>query len=168
MRTVIALLSLAGSILILGFQSATPTRPTALPRAPHPLVIRTNFESRSKWVKVRKIIESPVGVANVELRAQVDFIDEVRFRDLSVGDLLALVRSSYPHSILMVVDGDSLRHPELAVLVVDLKEQRGRTFRALPGQIQTVENNLSIANVDFEHFVRSADADGVYRGFQQR
>ena len=168
MRTVIALLSLAGSILILGFQRATPERPTALPRTPHPLVIRTNFESRSKWEKVRKIIESPVGGGNVELRAQVDFIDEVRFRDLSVEDLLALVRRSYPHSILMVVDGDSLRDPELAVLVVDVKEQRGRTFRALPGQIQTVENNLSIANVDFEHFVRSADADGVYRGFQQR
>ena len=131
-------------------------------------MIRTSFESRSQWEKVRKIIESPVRAENLELRAQVVFVNDLRFRDLSLQDLLALARRTYPHSILMVVDGDSLGNPELPVLVVDLKEKRGRTFRALPGQIQTVENNLSIANVDFDHFVRSADADGVYRGFQPR
>jgi uncharacterized protein DUF6924 len=28
-----------------------------------------------------------------------------------------------------------------------------------------VENNLSLANMDFEEFADSVDADGVFRGF---
>jgi hypothetical protein len=35
----------------------------------------------------------------------------------------------------------------------------------LPSQIQAIENNLSIANMDFEDFADSVDADGVFRGF---
>jgi len=29
-----------------------------------------------------------------------------------------------------------------------------------------VENNLSLANMDFEEFADSVDADGVFRGFE--
>jgi len=34
----------------------------------------------------------------------------------------------------------------------------------VPTGIQSVENNLSIANLDFADFVGAADPDGVYRG----
>jgi hypothetical protein len=56
---------------------------------------------------------------------------------------------------------------EQPVLVVDLCEQPGRTFRVIPREMWGVENNLSIANMDYDDFANSADADGVFRGFPQ-
>jgi hypothetical protein len=50
-------------------------------------------------------------------------------------------------------------------LVVDLFEEPGRTFRAVPSAIQSIENNLSIANMDFWEFADNVDAAGVFRGF---
>ncbi|HLF89873.1 MAG TPA: hypothetical protein VI451_13065 [Anaerolineales bacterium] len=46
-------------------------------------------------------------------------------------------------------------------------EEYGREFRAIPSQIQGIENNLSIANMDFEEFADSVDEDGVFRGFPE-
>jgi len=48
-----------------------------------------------------------------------------------------------------------------------LYEGSGREFRAVPSQIQAIENNLSIANMDFEEFAESADESGVFRGFPE-
>jgi hypothetical protein len=42
---------------------------------------------------------------------------------------------------------------------------RLRTFRAVLSTIQSIENNLSLANMDFEDFVNSVGKDGVFRGF---
>lgn len=41
----------------------------------------------------------------------------------------------------------------------------GRTFRALPSEVNGIESNLSIANMDWEDFAESVDDDGVFRGF---
>lgn len=37
-------------------------------------------------------------------------------------------------------------------------------FRVILSEIQRIENNLSIANVDFEEFAGSVDQDGGFRG----
>jgi hypothetical protein len=48
---------------------------------------------------------------------------------------------------------------------VDLYTEPECEFRAIPSQIQGIENNLSIANMDFAEFTDSVDEDGVFRGF---
>ncbi|GAB3345306.1 DUF6924 domain-containing protein [Micromonospora halotolerans] len=51
-------------------------------------------------------------------------------------------------------------------LVVNLNDgDETAPFRALPRQVQAIENNLSIANMDFFEFARAAGPDGVFRGF---
>jgi len=50
-------------------------------------------------------------------------------------------------------------------MVMDLSTERGRAFRVIPSEIEGVENNLSLANMDFEEFANAADPDGVFRGF---
>jgi hypothetical protein len=40
-----------------------------------------------------------------------------------------------------------------------------KATRALPDQIQGIENNLSIANMDFSDFADAVDDDGTMRGF---
>jgi hypothetical protein len=51
---------------------------------------------------------------------------------------------------------------------VDLYESSGQEFRAVPSRVQSIENNLSIANMDFEEFAEAVDRDGVFRGFPKR
>jgi uncharacterized protein YbcV (DUF1398 family) len=65
----------------------------------------------------------------------------------------------------MIVDSSSVASPDSTVLVVSVRENRGSSFRAIPSQIQGIENNLSIANMDFHEFAESVDQDGVFRGF---
>jgi hypothetical protein len=66
---------------------------------------------------------------------------------------------------LMVVDDLTIRSPEHPILVVDLGREPGREFRAAPAAVQSIENNLSIANMDFAEFADAVDEDGVFRGF---
>jgi hypothetical protein len=56
--------------------------------------------------------------------------------------------------------------PDHPLLVIDLQGEPGREFRAIPSQIQAIENNLSIANMGFEEFAEAVDASGVFRGFE--
>ena len=49
--------------------------------------------------------------------------------------------------------------------MVDLYEEPGRTFRVIPAEIWSVDNNLSIANMDFAEFADAVEPDGVFRGF---
>jgi hypothetical protein len=64
-----------------------------------------------------------------------------------------------------VVDRLATRHKDFPILVIDLQDEPGRTFRAVPGEIQSIENNLSIANMRFYEFANNVGPDGVFRGF---
>jgi hypothetical protein len=66
---------------------------------------------------------------------------------------------------VFLVDAEAVRDPEHAVLVVDLLEEPGRTFRVIPSEAWGVENNLRIANVDFADFADATDDRGVFRGY---
>jgi len=66
---------------------------------------------------------------------------------------------------MFVVDRASLADVEHPVLVLDLADEPGRIFRVVPREMWSVENNLSIANMDWLDFADSVDADGVFRGF---
>ena len=66
--------------------------------------------------------------------------------------------------------GKGLQHPVLAVDVYVPEWEReegikpGRTFRVIPSKMWSVENNLSMANADWEDFMDYVEADGIYRG----
>jgi hypothetical protein len=130
-----------------------------LPQSAHPLVIRTSFESRRGWERIRQVVDSPLH------RGHLEYVNQGGYRDLTTADLLSLVPRGYSHPFLMVIDHETMSHPESPILVLDLREKKGQTFRVLPEGVHTVESNLAIASVEFEHFVRAADSDGIYRAF---
>jgi hypothetical protein len=49
----------------------------------------------------------------------------------------------------------------MPLLVIDLRDERGREKRCVPGALWVVESNTSLSNMDFEEF---AGADGIFRG----
>jgi hypothetical protein len=126
----------------------------------HSLVIRTDFTDDLVWQAVRAGLTAPSG----EFQANLDFVDDRRYENLTIDRLLALTEGS-DLTFLFLADRETLIHPEHPVLVVDLSEDgRGRTFRVIPEALWAVQNNLVIGNCDWEDFSDSLDRDGVFRG----
>jgi hypothetical protein len=134
-----------------------------LPRSENAPVLRTDFSNNAAWESLCAEIQRPVGAFG--FRANLDCISDPVFDGLTAEQVLALVPEDDAHSFLFIVDSAALMHSDHPILVVDLWTQRGRTFRVIPAEMWAVENNLSLANMDFEEFADSADADGVFRGF---
>ena len=136
-----------------------------LPNTNNPLVIRTDSERRDAWNKICKLIREPQFDNGHEFYAYVEFLDDRELHNLSLDKLLLRLPENYRHSFLFVVDPVTTQSPEFPVLVVHLSTNPKRTFRALPSQVQSIENNLSIANMDFDEFAHYAGQDGIFRGF---
>jgi len=100
-------------------------------------------------------------------RKQVKVLVNARaaFCGLGTRDLLAGLPRDYGHPILFVVDTTATTLPEYPILIIDLAEEFGRSFRAIPSAIQSIENNLSIANMGFSEFTGATDEDGIFRRF---
>ena len=127
------------------------------------LVLRTDFSDDAAWQGVCEAIQTPVG----EFSAYVELIDDPDFADCDVVTLLSLPKESLNHSFLFLVDHETISSDEFPILCVDLRRNPGSTFRVIPSAMWSVENNLSIANMDFREFAESTDPDGVFRGFPQ-
>lgn len=132
-----------------------------LPDSENALVVRTDFSDEAAWTRLRDEIEAPVG----EFRAYVSFVSDADFDGLSISALTALGQRDPDRSFMFVVDRTSLTEVEHPILVLDLADEPGCTFRVVPREMWGVENNLSLANMDFAEFADSADDDGVFRGF---
>lgn len=137
-----------------------------IPNTKDALVLRTDFESDENWRAICDLIRMPVHDVAGDFIACVEFCDNPAFRDLTLEELLTKVPGGYNHTFFFVVDKCAIQSTEHPILVIDLYDRRGRTFRAIPSQIQGIENNLSIANMDFYEFADNVDDDGVFRDFR--
>ena len=97
--------------------------------------------------------------------ASLDCVSDRQFDGLTVEQLVALAAQGGNRTFAFIADRMTLASPEFPVLVVDLYDEPGRTFRVIPGEMWGVENNLSIANMAYHEFAESVDPDGIFRGF---
>jgi hypothetical protein len=134
-----------------------------IPETNNPLVLRTDFSNQAAWDSICTIIRKPVG--SFRFRANVDFINELEYEDLTKDQLLGLLPKNYSHTFIILVDQTAISLHDHPLLIVDLYKRSGREFRAIPARIQSIQNNLCIANMDFEEFAEFVDSDGVFRGF---
>jgi hypothetical protein len=134
-----------------------------IPKTENAAILRTDFSNQAAWEIICATIREPV--SHFQFRADVDFIDRAEYNGITRDQLLQLVPGNYPHSFIVVADETAISHPDHPLLVIDLYERSGREFRSIPSQIQSIENNLSIANMDFEEFADAVDENGVFRGF---
>ena len=136
-----------------------------IPKTANALVLRADFSDQSAWAAICETILKPVGI--FRFRANVEFLEDATYAGISKDQLLALMPHDYNHSFIIVVDQTAILQPDHPLLIIDLYERSGKEFRTVPSQIQGIENNLSIANMDFEEFADSVDEDGVFRGFPE-
>src|SRR5690242_14102730 len=129
-----------------------------IPHTRNALVLRTDFSDTGAWQAICAAIETPVG----EFKAYVDFVSDVVYDAITVEQLLTLAPQGFNHTFMFVVDRRALTPPDYPILVVDLYTEPGRTFRVIPAEMWGIENNLSIANMDFAEFADEVD-DGIFR-----
>lgn len=134
-----------------------------LPETDNVLVLRTDFSDDAAWQAICAAIQAPVG----PFRAYVDCVSSRTYDGITMEEIVALIPTDFEHDIVFVVDSETLSHPEHPVLVVDAYAEPGRSFRVIPAEVWGVENNLSLANMDFAEFADAVDADGVFRGFRE-
>lgn len=83
---------------------------------------------------------------------------------MMIEQLLRIDPRKDKYVIIFLVDRVALSHPEHPFLVVDLWNEPGYKFPAIPSQVEGIQNNLSVVNMDFFEFADIGDADGIFRG----
>jgi hypothetical protein len=133
-----------------------------LPRIWATPVLRTDFSDEVAWEVIRAAIASP---NEAGFKANVEFIDDPSYRDLTTGRILRLVPDDRRYRLLAIADKTTIDSAEMPLLVIDLQEESPREIRVVAAEFWSIENNLSLANMDFEDFASTVDADGIFRGF---
>ncbi|MGW0178719.1 DUF6924 domain-containing protein [Nocardia sp. NPDC003345] len=133
------------------------------------LLVRTDFDDDDAWRVVAALAMAPGVGEEAEFVASLTCIDNRENDGLSVDALLERI-GDRPTYFAFLADAVTLGDPEHPILAVDTGpeetgHERGRTVRILPSEMWGIENNLSIANMDFQDFADVADPDGVFRGF---
>lgn len=128
------------------------------------LVIRTDYSDAAAWDALCEAIAAPTEDG---FQANVRFVSDPSLAGMDIGRIVESWSDRQHRSFVFVADSIALRHPEHPVLVIDLHDGGGRAFRVIPSEAWSVENNLSLGNMDFHEFADSADADGIFRGFHE-
>jgi hypothetical protein len=145
-----------------------------------PWVIRTGNFPDALWDRVCSQIAEPQ--TENRFLAYVQFVDDTRYIGKSIGDVVRMLPDNYPGSFCFIVDDGTFSSDEHTIAVVsflpewneelagfdrkppcEIENKQIKHFRARPSTIQSIQNNLSLANMDFEDFANYVDDDGVYR-----
>lgn len=136
-----------------------------LPNSDDALVLRTDFSDDAVWKEICAAIQQPDPVLGFQ--AYVEFLDDRQYEGVTADQLPALLPPEPNHLFMFIVDSTTVSHPEHPILVIDLEPYPVQSFRVIQSKIWGIENNLSIANMDFQEFVSAADPDGIFRGFPE-
>ncbi|WP_371660243.1 hypothetical protein [Streptomyces sp. NBC_00280] len=133
-----------------------------LPCTSSTLVLRTDFAADAAWESLTRALDTP---SEDGFLPYVELVADPRFTGVTAEEALGRLPAGYEHPILILADATALASEEFPLLVVDLREEHGRCLRVVARELWGIENNLSIANMDFRDFAEAVDADGVHRGF---
>ncbi|ROZ52822.1 hypothetical protein EEB12_28655 [Rhodococcus sp. WS1] len=126
-------------------------------------VWRTDFSDDRAWdlLKSKCSAESEEGFF-----ADLNYVSDPELAGLTVPELVELATEMPPYFIFLA-DDVTFSHADSPLLAVDLSDEPGRTVRVVPSQMAAIENNLSLANMDFAEFADTADEqdDKIFRGF---
>lgn len=153
-------------LLLSGFNPGVPKNQKAmiLPDSKDPLVLRTFFKTNTAdWISISEKLKAS---DEMGFRAYVEFLSDKQYEGLNSDYLIKYGHEKYKHSFIFLADSITFTNPENTVLCIDLYGEPGKSFRVIPAQLPSVENNLSIANMDFYEFYDSCDEKGVFRGFE--
>jgi hypothetical protein len=125
-------------------------------------LIRTDFSSDEAW---RRVVEAASSASSDGFRANLHVVDDPTFAGADPASLAGEAEANSDHVLLIIADNQTMIEAEMPLLCVDPVPPGGQ-FRVVPEHLWGVENNVSLANMDFAEFETAVDADGVFRGFR--
>jgi hypothetical protein len=140
---------------------ANGSKMTSAASTSNPPLIRTDFTSDAAWQEIVDAVTKPTKDGFV---ASLSIVDDSDLSGVSAEHIAAEVSEASDHAVLFLVDQMTIRHVDHPVLCIDLPVS-GRSLRVTPAALCSVENNLALANMDFDEFSDAADVDGIFRGF---
>lgn len=127
------------------------------------IVLRTDYSSDDSWSAVKAATAAPVG----DFQANLVFVEDPSFDGLGPAELVQVLEGKSARSFIFLADQITMRGSEHQLICLDLSDQPGKTFRLVASQTWSVENNLSLGNMDFRDFATSLDGSGIFRGFKE-
>jgi hypothetical protein len=143
-------------------KSSAKTKRKTIPVNENVVALRTDFSDEAAWESLRAKLASP----DDELAPALDLVSDPEFSGLTPKQLPKRLPESVEHSFAVMIDQTALTHGDHPILIVDLQEEPGRSFRAALSALAEVHDNLSTANMEFADFAGAVDADKIFRGFQ--
>ncbi|SFB49710.1 hypothetical protein SAMN05216266_11488 [Amycolatopsis marina] len=119
-------------------------------------LLRTDFTDDTAWQALLDEIDD----------SWVAVMADPAHQGLSVPELVALVPDGSQYPVLVVADDRTFSAAERSLLLIDVRGEPGRTFRAVvPDAFQSVIGNLAIDNMSFDEYLDSDSVDdsSVYR-----
>ncbi|NYD24967.1 DUF6924 domain-containing protein [Kineococcus aurantiacus] len=130
----------------------------ALPTERGTVLVRTDFSQPQRWNALLEALETP---SEEGFLPSFIPVEDRRWQDATAEDITA---AAPDYALIIVADAAALSSPELAALVIYISDGVAHQLRAVPASMWSIENNLSLANMDWESFADAAGTDGVYRG----
>jgi hypothetical protein len=139
---------------------------SSLPLSNAALLVRTDFADDHAWEALCAEAEA---MSDEGFRANLKPVSDPSFSTSTWEEVKAAVpHNNHGSVIVLVADTTTLTSPDHPVLVVDLMDFQGQhlePFRCIPSELWGVENNLNIANMDWDDFAGAADEHRIFRGF---
>ncbi|MBI3676751.1 MAG: hypothetical protein HY243_09060 [Proteobacteria bacterium] len=133
---------------------------TGLPLTDDTPLIRVDFTDAAAWGRVTEEVRRPTEDGYL---ASVHVFDDVTLAGRDPEELARIIAREGKHAICVFADGKTITHPDHPLLCIHL--DTFASLRVIPSLLWSVENNLTLANMDFEEFTGSASDDGIFRGF---
>lgn len=132
-----------------------------LPASDRTPLIRTDFSDDAAWSRVA---QAAVNLSPEGFRANLNVVDDRSFDKADPARLAQMAEEHTEHVLLILADATTMKDHEMPLLCIDPLPPGG-SFRVIPEHLWGVENNVSLANMDFSEFADAVDPDGVFRGF---
>ena len=146
------------------------TSPPTLPTSSVTLLVRTAFDDDAVWASLLAGVATP---SEDGFLADVEVVDDADYRNIPSERLRALLPVGEYVNFFFVADAPAMVGPDHPLLVVPVPQPEStfpdepprEAFRVAVTSLWAVENNLSLANMDWAEFANACDHDGVFRNF---
>jgi hypothetical protein len=133
------------------------------------LLVRTWFGDDAQWQRVAAAAAQP---SEDGFLANVRLVDDRTYEGIDAAALQASTPQAADAALVsFIADETTLTSDGWPILVVWVHPTGPEgapdlgPFRVIASELWSVENNLNLSNMDWGDFQRSADPDGVFRGF---
>ncbi|WP_309075039.1 DUF6924 domain-containing protein [Paenarthrobacter sp.] len=135
---------------------------STLPSTADSLLVRTNFSDTETWLSALSFVLAQNGDG---FRAYVQVVDDIAWCNADWERIRNAVLCNVEHAAVLFIMDEVALESDYPVLVVDLDDLSHEPFRCVARRLWSVDNNLNLANMDWEEFTEDTDTDGVFRGF---